>query len=103
LTALAARQAEDRWLLLRGSDVRVDTVPTAGAGPGFLRAAWAHAGLLELSADGTSYVAMRDLVFPSGSAAALFCTGSKGRGLAGWRPIDPEGGMEPALTLSWAG
>ena len=100
MTALAARQGDDRWLLLGGSDVRVDTVPTAGAGPGFLRAAWAHAGLLELSADGTSYIARRDLVFPSGSAAALFCTGAKGRGLAGWHPIGPEASTGLGLAAS---
>jgi hypothetical protein len=98
MVALAAREADDRWLLLRGSDVRSATVATAGAGPSFLRAAWAHAGLLERSADDSGYVVTRDLVFGSGSAAALFVTGAKGRGLAGWQKIEPDGGGMPALA-----
>jgi hypothetical protein len=96
LKALAAREAEDHWLLLRGSDVRVETAATAGAGPSFLRAAWAHSGLLELSADGSSYVVTRDLVFSSGSAAAVFCTGAKGRGRAGWIPVNRDHGTGSA-------
>lgn len=97
LTALASREADDRWLLLRGSDVRVDTVATAGSGPSFLRAAWAHSGLLQLSADGSSYTVTRDLVFGSGSAAAVFCCGSKGRG---WVRIEPDGDTGPVLVAS---
>ena len=77
--ALAAKQAEDRWLLLRGSDVRIDTVATAGAGARFQRSAWLHSGLLDIEADGRSYVVTRDIVFSSGSAVAHFCTGSKGK------------------------
>lgn len=92
--ALAAREGEDRWLLLRGSDVRIDTVATAGAGARFQRSAWLHSGLLDIGADGRSYVVTRDIVFSSGSAVAHFCTGSKGKGLAGWHPIDPDGGYE---------
>lgn len=92
--ALAAKQGDDRWLLLRGSDVRIDTVATAGAGARFQRSAWLHSGLLDIGADGESYVVTRDLVFSSGSAVAHFCTGSKGKGLAGWRPIDPDGGYD---------
>jgi hypothetical protein len=98
LIALAAREAEDRWLLLRGSDVRIETAATAGAGPSYLRAAWAHTGLLELSADGSSYVVTRDLVFHSGSAAAAFCTGAKGRGLAGWIPVGLDNGRPVPLA-----
>jgi hypothetical protein len=93
--ALAAKQAEDRWLLLRGSDIRIETVATAGAGARFQRSAWLHSGLLDIASDGMSYVVTRDIVFSSGSAAAHFCTGSKGKGLAGWRPIDPDGGYDP--------
>jgi hypothetical protein len=96
--ALAAKQAEDRWLLLRGSDVRIDTVATSGVNASFQRAAWLHSGLLDVDADGRSYVVMRDIVFPSGSAVAHFCTGSKGRGLAGWQPIDPDGGHDPGTA-----
>jgi hypothetical protein len=99
LIALAAREAEDRWLLLRGSDVRIGTAATAGAGPSYLRAAWAHTGLLELSADGSSYVVTRDLVFHSGSAAAAFCTGAKGRGLAGWIPVGLDNGRPVPLAF----
>lgn len=93
--ALAARQAEDHWVLLQGSDVRPETVASANASARYLRSAWLHAGLLVSSPDGKSYTARRDLVFPSGSAASQFCCGSKGRGLAGWQPIDPNGGYDP--------
>jgi hypothetical protein len=92
--ALAVKRASDRWLLLRGSDVRIDTVATAGAGARFQRSAWLHSGLLDIGADGRSYVVTRDIVFSSGSAVAHFCTGSKGKGLAGWQPIDPAGGYD---------
>ena len=92
--ALAAKQADDRWLLLRGSEVRIDTVATAGVGASFQRSAWLHSGLLDIGADGRSYIVTRDIVFQSGSAVAHFCTGSKGKGLAGWRPIDPYGGYD---------
>ena len=103
LMARAAKQADDRWLLLRGSEVRIETVATAGAGARFQRAAWLHSGLLDIGADGRSYVATRDIVFPSGSSVAHFCTGSKGKGLAGWQPIDPDGGYDPATPALIAG
>lgn len=103
LVALAARQTDDRWLLLRGSDVRVDTVPSANASASYLRASWSYAGLLEAAADGNSLVVKRDLIFDSASAAAHFCTGSKGRGRAGWQPIDPDGGYDPATPALIAG
>lgn len=94
LIALAARQS-DRWLLLRGSDVRIDVVSSVGASAGFQRAAWLHAGLLDFARDGKSYIVTRDLTFRTGSSVAQFCTGAKGRGLAGWQPIDPDGGYDP--------
>lgn len=94
LCALAARQ-EHGWLLLRGSDVRIDAVASAGCVPAFLRSAWQHAGLLEPGVDGRSLVVSRDLWFKTGSSVAHFCTGAKGRGLAGWEPIDPDGGYDP--------
>jgi hypothetical protein len=103
LLAIAARQADDRWLLLSGSEVRVDTVASATASASFLRAAWLHAGLLEPSPDGSCLIAKRDLVFESGSAVSHFCAGAKGRGLAGWKPIDPDGGFDantPALIAA---
>lgn len=95
LVALAAKQAENRWLLLRGSDVRIGTAASANASVRYLRSAWLHSGLLAVSPDGKSYTVMRDLIFPSGSAAAQFCCGSKGRGLSAWMPIDPDGGYDP--------
>lgn len=95
LMAVAARQSERRWVLLCGSDVRRTPVPSANGTAGFLRAAWAHSGLLDLSHDGSSYTTQRDLVFSSGSAAAQFCAGVKGHGLWAWRPIDREAGFDP--------
>ncbi|GHA39310.1 hypothetical protein GCM10007989_38780 [Devosia pacifica] len=101
LVAMASRLADTHWLLLRGSDVRIETVVSANASASYLRAAWLHSGLLALSPDGRSYTVMRDLVFGSGSAAAHFCCGSKGKGLSGWQPIDPDFGNDaPVLTLS---
>lgn len=101
--ALAARQAEDRWLLLRGSEVRIETVASAGAGASFQRSAWLHIGLLELGAHGQCYVVTRDIAFRSGSAVAHFCTGSKGKSLAGWTPIDPDVGYDPRTAALIAG
>ncbi len=95
LVSLAARQAENHWLLLRGSDVRLDTVASATCSTSFLRSAWLHSGLLALAPDGGSFMVMRDLAFASGSAVAQFCTGAKGRGLAGWLPIDADGECDP--------
>lgn len=94
LTALAAKQA-DKWILLRGSDVRIATAPSADRSIRFKRTAFLHAGLLALSPDGKSYTLQQDVVFPSGSAIAQFCTGSKGRPLSAWTPIDPDGGFDP--------
>jgi hypothetical protein len=103
LVALAARQYDHRWVLLAGSDVRINTAISANSTTRFLRAAWLHAGLLEHSADGRSYVTTRDLVFQSGSGAAQFCVGSKGRNRDSWVPIDPDGGFDtdtPALIAA---
>lgn len=103
LVALAARQDDRRWLLLAGSDVRINTAISANSSTRFLRSAWLHAGLLELSADGRSYVTTRDIVFHSGSGAAQFCVGSKGRGRDSWTPIDADGGFDadtPALIAA---
>lgn len=94
LVALAARQAEDRWILLQGSDVRPEAVASANASTRFLRASWLHSGLLAASPDGRSFVVKRDLVFASGSAVSQFCCGAKGKGLAAWQPIDPDGGYD---------
>jgi hypothetical protein len=94
--ALACRRANNEWVLLRGSDIRLDCVASANASVSFLRAAWRNAGILELAHDGTSYVLTRDVVFSSASAALHFTVGSKGRGRGGWRPID-TGLTAPAL------
>lgn len=98
LTALAAERDDGTWLLLRGSDVRIDTVSSASASASFQRAAWLHAGLLEMANDGSSYVLRRDMVFSSGSAVGHFCSGSKGFGLSAWRAIDPDEEELPALA-----
>lgn len=96
LVALAARQSDNRWIVLQGSDIRIETAASANSSVRFLRSAWLHAGLLELSADGRSFVTTRDLVFRSGSGAAQFCVGSKGRTRDSWVAIDPDGGLDPA-------
>lgn len=86
--ALACRRADDEWVLLRGSDIRLDCVASANASVSYLRAAWHNAGILELAHDGTSYVLSRDMVFSSASAAMHFTVGSKGQGRGGWQAID---------------
>lgn len=96
LVALASRVGDHRWVLLAGSDIRIETAASANSSVRFLRSAWLHAGLLEISADGRSLVATRDLVFRSGSGAAQFCVGSKGRNCSSWVPIDPDGGYDPS-------
>ncbi|KKB79414.1 hypothetical protein VW29_17800 [Devosia limi DSM 17137] len=95
LVALAAHQHDGRWILLQGSDIRIETAPSANSSVRFQRAAWLHAGLLKLSPDGRSYVTTRDLVFRSGSGAAQFCVGSKGRTRDSWQPIDADDGLHP--------
>jgi hypothetical protein len=96
--ALAAKRAEHDWLLLRGSDVRPETVASANASASFLRAAWLHAGILMPSHDGQSLTLTRDMAFRSAGATAHFVTGSKGRGRGGWQPIDPDGGYDPGTA-----
>lgn len=95
LVAQVARQSDTRWVLLQGSDIRIDTAASANSSVRFLRSAWAHGGLLELSGDGRSFVTTRDLVFRSGSGVAQFCVGSKGRTRDSWSPVDPDGGFDP--------
>ena len=95
LVALAARQSDTRWILLQGSDVSISTVASANSTTRYLRAAWLHNGLIEVSPDGRSYITKRDLIFRSGSGLAQFCAGSKGRTLECWKPIDPTGGYDP--------
>lgn len=90
LTALAAERKDGSWVLLRGSDVRLETVASANSTAAFQRAAWQHAGLLVPAADNSCYVVMRDLMFSSGSAVSHFVSGSKGFGRAGWRPINAD-------------
>src|SRR5690606_5714847 len=85
LTALAAERDDGTWLLLRGSDVRIETVNSASASASFQRAAWLHTGLLEEARDGSCYVLKRDISFSSGSAVGHFVSGSRGFGLSSWR------------------
>lgn len=103
MVALAARQSATRWLLLQGSDVRIDTVASANASTRFPRAAWQHAGLLDVAPGGRSLTTTRDLVFRSGSAVAQFCAGSKGRTLESWKSIAPDGGYDPDTAALVAG
>ena len=98
LTALAAERSDGSYLLLRGSDVRID-VASANANAKFQRAAWLHAGLLEPAKDGSCYVVMRDLVFASGRAASRFVSGGKSVRASAWLPIDPDEDTDvPALA-----
>lgn len=98
LVALAARQSDSKWVLLSGSDIRLTPVPSANCSTSFLRAAWLHAGLLDLAPDARSYMSQRDLVFSSGSAAAQFCSGAKGLGLWAWRPMAGGQDFDPDIT-----
>lgn len=100
LTAVAAERDDGSWLLLRGSDVRMDTVSSASASASFQRAAWLHSGILEPSHDRTSYVLKRDIVFSSGSAVGHFVSGSKGFGPSAWTPIDPDDAEDADLALA---
>lgn len=96
--ALAARRAEDDWLLLRGSEVRPDVVQSANSSASFLRASWLHSGILSPTPDGRSYLLSKDMRFRSAGATAHFVTGSKSRGRGGWQPIDPDGGFDPGTA-----
>ncbi|SMQ85550.1 protein of unknown function [Devosia lucknowensis] len=95
LSALSARHSETEWLLLRGSDIRLEPVASANASASYHRAALLHSGIIELAPDGRSYVLARDILFGSPSAALHFVLGSKGQGRGGWKPIDPDGGYDP--------
>ena len=102
LIALAAKRDEDDWLLLAGSDIRLDTVASANASASYLRAAWLSSGVLELSETSEHYVLTRDIAFRSGSGAMHFVLGSKGQGRGGWQPIDsafdPDAGDQGSLA-----
>ena len=100
LTAFAAARDDGTWLLLRGSDVRIDTAASATASASFQRAAWLHAGLLELAGDGSHYALKRDIVFSSGSAVSHFVAGSKSCRPSAWQPIDESDDTDvPAPAL----
>ncbi|MGB3336998.1 MAG: hypothetical protein WBA73_07465 [Devosia sp.] len=88
LTALAAERDDGTWLLLGGSEVRIDTTSSATASATFQRAAWRYSGLLEPAGNGACYTLKRDLVFASGRAVSHFVSGSKSLGLSAWQPID---------------
>lgn len=89
LTALAAERSDGSYLLLRGSDVRIDAA-SANASAMFQRAAWLHAGLLEPAQDGSCYMVMRDIVFSSGSAVGRFVSGGKNVRASAWQKLDPD-------------
>jgi hypothetical protein len=99
LTAIAAERDDGSWLLLRGSDVRLETVISANASASYLRSAWAHSGLIELARDGSCYMVKRDLIFSSGTAVGHFVSGSKGYSVSAWRPLD-EGADEPGIPAA---
>jgi hypothetical protein len=98
LVARAARQSEHHWLLLSGSEIRLTAVASAGGPASFLRAAWAHSGLLGLREDGRCYTTRRDIVFASGSAAAHFCAGAKGHGTWAWRAVKAADAFDPEMA-----
>ena len=63
------------------------------------RAEWLFSGILRDTGD--SYLLMQNVKFRSGSAVAHYVTGSKGRGLAGWRAVSastPASTDRPPLT-----
>lgn len=100
MTALAARQADDLWVLLRGSDVRLETAPSADPSVLFKRAAFLHSGHLGLAPDGKSYIALKDILFSSGTAIAQFCSGSKGRRLSSWTPVESKHDPETSALIA---
>lgn len=87
LTAFAAERKDGRWLLLAGSEVRIDTAASATSNASFQRAAWLHAGLLEPAEDRSCYVLKSDIVFPSPGTLGGFVSGSKGARASAWRPV----------------
>lgn len=72
------------WVLLRGSTVRREVMPSANSSVSLRRAEWLHAGLL--SDRGDAYVVVSNLRFDSPSGAAQFVSGAKGRT---WVPVEP--------------
>lgn len=72
------------WILLRGSTVRREVVPSANSSVALRRAEWLHAGILRDV--GHAYEVVSNIRFDSASGAAQFVSGSKGRS---WTPIGP--------------
>lgn len=68
---------DGQWLLLAGSKVRRDLPSSASGSVVFQRSALLHSGVLEVGADGSDLIVMRDLVFPSSGTLSSFVTGSK--------------------------
>lgn len=99
LQARAVHHESGDWIVLRDSEIRIETVRSANSTASYHRSALLHAGVLVPSVNGGCYLLKRDLRFPSRSAAAHFVTGSKGQGRGGWKPIDPEGGFDPNTNL----
>lgn len=99
LQARAVRNGNGDWIVLRDSEIRIDTVSSANSTALYHRAALLHAGFLVPASHGRSYLLTRDLRFSSRSAAAHFVTGSKGQGRGGWKPIDPDGGHDPLVDM----
>ena len=81
--ARAANVGKD-WILLRGSTVRREVVPSANSSVALRRAEWLHAGILRDL--GHAYEVVSNIRFDSASGAAQFVSGSKGRS---WTPIGP--------------
>lgn len=85
LTAAAVERLDGSWLVLRGSEVRADFVPSANSTVGFLRAQWLHSGILEPADDAEGVLVLtRDVIFPTCSAASQFLCGAKGRSRLNW-------------------
>jgi hypothetical protein len=99
LQARAVHHGDGDWIVLRDSEIRIDTVSSANSSASYHRAALLHAGLLVPAPNGASYLLTRDIKFSSRSAAAHFVTGSKGHGRGGWKPIDPHGGHDPMTDM----
>ena len=91
---LAAERDDGSWLLLAGSDVRIQVAVSAPADCSFLRAAWLNSGVLEHS--GKTYTLTSDTVFPDAGAAAQFVLGSGRKSHSGWRPLEPDAKMSLA-------
>jgi hypothetical protein len=99
LSAQAARQDDGRYLLLKGSQVRLETCPSATATASMLRASFVYSGVLRLSQDGFCYDLTHDVYFESATAAALFVSGSKGYGPQAWEDFEPDYDELESITL----